>query len=174
MKKLSIIAAAIIAGSLSASALAFDGQIQFRGKITGESCTVTNNPTNPLVVTLGEVAVSAFGGAKGAYSSISPFKISLTSCPASAKTAKVKFESATHPDDVTLLAPDAVAGVATGVGVLIADANNGIVRPLTASAAYTLATGTNDLEFTARYKSTSATVTAGPADISTSFTLIYN
>lgn len=125
-------------------------------------------------MTLGEVAVSTFGGTKGAQSSISPFKINLTSCPASAKTVKVKFENAPHPDDASLLAPNAVAGVATGVGILIADANNTIVRPRATSAAYTLAVGTNDLEFNARYQSTSATVTAGPADTSTNFTLIYN
>ena len=56
MKKNLLITVFAAAGIMSAaSVLAADGQINFVGTITDTSCTVTNNPGNPLTVTLGTV-----------------------------------------------------------------------------------------------------------------------
>lgn len=173
MKKINIIAAAIIAGTLSASAFAEDGQVNFIGSITGESCTLTNNTTNPLNVTLGNVAQSSFTG-KGVTSSPTNFVIALTNCPKSALTAKVKFGGTAHPDDSELLGLTDETDVATGVGVLISDASNAVVPLNTASAPYKLVEGANNLTFTARYRATVATVTAGPANSVANFTINYN
>lgn len=173
MKKFNLIATAIVAGTLSASALAYDGQVKFVGKITDETCTVTNNPSNPLTVTLGEVAQSAFTGV-GVSASTTKFTLALTACPAAAKKAKVKFDGTPHATNADFLALTSEAGVATGVGVEILDANAATIPMNTSSMEYPLVAGANNLDFKARYTSTAATVTTGPANASTNFTINYN
>lgn len=65
-------------------------------------------------------------------------------------------------------------GVATGVGVQIADNNNKVINLHTDSSVYPLSsTDDNVLGFVARYYATSATVTAGKANAVSNFTIIY-
>ncbi|WP_419235919.1 fimbrial protein [Serratia fonticola] len=58
MKKNLLVAALMTAGVLSASAFAADGKINFVGAITDDACTVVNDMSNPLTVTLGTVISS--------------------------------------------------------------------------------------------------------------------
>jgi major type 1 subunit fimbrin (pilin) len=68
------------------------------------------------------------------------------------------------------------SGVATGVGIQLTDSDNTVLPLFTESKAYPLQPGTtvNNLDFSARYIATSATVTAGPANSAASFTVNYN
>lgn len=171
MKKLAI-AASIIA-SLSTAAFADDGKINFVGAITDDACTVTNDMSNPLTVTLGTVSSSAFTGA-GSTAAPTKFTIALTNCPATVSSAKVKFDGTADSNVGTILALTQETGVATNVGIQLMDKQNVVVPLYTASSAYPLATGDNNLDFVARYYATATGVTAGPANSTSNFTIIYN
>ncbi|MCY1700944.1 fimbrial protein [Lelliottia sp. SL45] len=165
--------AAVVAGALSSSALAADGKIEFVGAITDDACTVTNNMNNPLLVTLGTVASSAFttGNRSAAPTE---FKINLTNCPDSVTSAQVKFDGKADDNDNTILQLTQETGVATNVGIQLMDKSNAVVPLYTASTAYELTAGTNDLKFVARYLATSLPVKAGPANSTSNFTIVYN
>lgn len=177
MKKGTLLAGVITASLLSTTAaLADDGKINFIGSITDTACTVVNSVTNPLTVTLGTVSRTALDGAAGKTAAPTDFKILLTSCPATLNghTATVKFDGVSANSNNSALKLTQDTGVATGVGIQISD-NTGAVVPLyTPSSAYNLVTGDNSLDFVARYLAVANTVTAGPANSTSNFTIIYN
>ncbi|WP_260676930.1 fimbrial protein [Limnobaculum zhutongyuii] len=169
-----IVAALIATASLSAvSAFAADGKINFVGAITADPCTVVNDISNPLTVTLGTVANTAFKNA-GDVAAPTKFTIALKNCPATVTSAKVKFDGTADSNVNTILALTQETGVATNVGIQLTDSKNVVVPLHTASSAYSLATGDNNLDFVARYYATAATVTAGPANSTSNFTIVYN
>jgi len=171
MKKL-IIAASIIA-SVSTAAFADDGKINFTGSITDDACTVVNDMSSPLSVELKTVSSKAFKAA-GNTASPTGFSIKLTGCPAAMTSAAVKFDGTADSNVNTILALTQEAGVATNVGIQLTD-NKDVVVPLhTASSSYPLTVGDNKLDFVARYYATAATVTAGPANATSNFTIVYN
>jgi major type 1 subunit fimbrin (pilin) len=173
MKKMII--AAMVCGSLSSAAFADDGKINFIGTITDDACTVVNNTTTPLTVTLGTVSSQAFNGA-GSTAGATMFTLALSSCPDTVNSASVKFDGTSDSNVNTILALTGAgtAGVADGVGIQLADANNNVIPLYTASAAYPLQTGANNLEFVARYYATATAVTAGTANATSNFSIIYN
>jgi major type 1 subunit fimbrin (pilin) len=176
MKK-NLIAVAVLASSaFGVSAFAADGQVNFTGEIIDAACTVVNTPANPLEVNLGKVAKSSFTQA-GDRSSATKFTLQLKDCPATVSSAQVKFDGTSADGDNTALKLTQESGVATGVAIQLAD-DTGAVLPLyTASKTYALQAGTgvtNNLDFVARYISTAASVTPGPANSVASFTVNYN
>lgn len=174
MKKNLIAAAMVVAASVSAmSVFADDGKINFVGAITDDACTVTNNMANPLTVTLGTVASTAFTAA-GSTAAPTKFTIALTNCPATVSSAKVKFDGTADSNVNTILALTQETGVATNVGIQLMDNQNVVVPLYTASSAYPLTSGSNNLDFVARYYATAAAVTAGPANSTSNFTIVYN
>lgn len=173
MKK-NIMAAAITAVSIMAASSAFaaDGQVNFVGKIIDTGCDVVNTPTNPLLVTLGDVYNTAFQS-PGDTAAATDFTLKLTGCPATVTSAQVKFDGVADNGNNRILKLTQDAGVAQGVGIQLSDTNS--VLPLyTASTAYPLVVGDNDLNFVARYVATSIPVGMGPANAVATFTLIYN
>lgn len=172
LKKNATIIAAIMTASLS-SAYAADGQINFTGTITDAACTIVNSMSNPLAVNLGTVSSKAFNGA-GSTAAPTKFTITLKDCPATVKSAKVKFDGASDTNDTSILKLTQVSGAATGVGIQLSDNTNTVVPLYTESAAYPLTTGDNNLDFVARYKATAQTVTSGPANSTSDFTIVYN
>lgn len=175
--KNNLIAVAVLASSaFGISAFAADGQVNFTGEIIDAGCTVVNTPSNPLEVTLGKVARSAFTQA-GDTAAPTGFTLQLTDCPATVNTASVKFDGTSVVGNNHVLALTQGTGVATGVGIQLSDDANTVLPLFTASKAYSLQSGTgviNNLDFVARYIATSATVTAGPANSMASFTINYN
>lgn len=175
MKK-NLIAAGIAAVSIlsAASAFAADGQVNFKGEIIDSACVVANTPASPLDVTLGQVSKTAFSAA-GDTAAATKFTLKLSSCPATVTKASVKFDGTAAGGDNSVLALTKDTGVATGVGIQLMDSSNTVLPLATASASYPLvSTGVNNLDFTARYVSTAATVTAGPANSVANFTVVYN
>lgn len=174
MKK-NLIAAAIVTASIlsAASAFAADGKINFTGSITDDACTVTNSISSPLQVSLGNVSSNSFS-AGNKTAAPTDFNIVLTGCPAAVTSAKVKFDGAQDSADNSLLALTQVTGVAKHVGIQLVDAKNIAVPMHAESSDYTLATGDNNLKFTARYFATSDTVEAGSANATSNFTVVYN
>ncbi|EOF4707182.1 MAG: fimbrial protein [Klebsiella huaxiensis] len=176
MKK-SLIATALIIGGFATSAVsADDGQINFVGEITDAACTIVNDMANPLEVTLGTVSRTSLDGAAGKTAAPTAFNIQLENCPPALEgaAAQVKFDGLSANGDNTALALTADTDVATGVGVQISDSQNKVVPLFTSSSAYTLTAGDNNLPFVARYLAIADVVTAGPANSTTNFTIVYN
>ncbi|MGO4744693.1 fimbrial protein [Serratia quinivorans] len=175
MKK-NLIAAAIATASIlsAASAFAADGQVNFNGEIIDAACTVVNDMSNPLTVTLGQVSKTSFKQA-GDTAAATSFTLQLKDCPTTVTKASVKFDGTAANGDNKVLALTQETGVATGVGIQLTDSSQSVLPLYTASASYPLvSTGVNNLDFVARYVSNAATVTAGPANSVASFTVIYN
>ncbi|HGM5490617.1 TPA: fimbrial protein [Serratia fonticola] len=175
MKKNLIVA--IVTGSIlsAASAMAADGQVNFKGEIIDSACEVVNNVSNPLDVTLGQVAKTAFTGA-GSTAAATKFTLQLKNCPDSVTSAAVKFDGTANAGDNNVLQLTQETGVATGVGIQLSDASNTVLPLFTASTSYPLVSGTavNNLDFVARYIATEDDVAAGPANSVASFSVIYN
>ncbi|AHG20962.1 ferrous iron transporter B [Chania multitudinisentens RB-25] len=172
MKKNIIVATLVAAGAMgSVSAFAADGQINFTGEIIDSACEVVNNVSSPLNVSMGKIAKTAFSG-KGSTAAATKFTLQLNNCPATLTGATVKFDGTTVAGDNSVLA--LTSGGATGVGIQLSDSSS-VLALNTASASYPLqSTGTNNLDFVARYVATAATVTAGAANAVASFTINYN
>ncbi|CAI1999561.1 fimbrial protein [Serratia fonticola] len=175
MKK-NIIAATLAAAALtSVSAVAADGQVKFTGEIIDAACTVTNSPANPLSVVMGKVAKSAFAQS-GDKAAATKFTLKLTDCPGTVSSATVKFDGTSVNGDNSILALTQDAGTATGVGIQLSDDSNTVLPLFTASKSYALQSGSviNNLDFVARYISTAASVTPGPANATANFSINYN
>lgn len=176
MKKNLIIAVLAAASAVTMSnAFAAAGTVNFTGEILDAACTVDVNSQNQTVV-LGSYNKSEFT-ASGDVTAPKKFTIVLKDCPAAVNTAHVLFDGAPEATDSTLLAIDSsVAGAATNVAINLMTADM-TQLPLHGdnSYRYTLSSTTdNNLDFYAQYKSTAASVTAGPANSVANFSVIYN
>lgn len=172
MKKMMLSTLLIVSAGIASSAQAADGTIKFTGNITDQTCTVDTGSKN-LPVSLGSVAQSALNGAKGMKAAPTKFTINVSACPATVTGANVKFDGTSDSNDQSLLALDSGTGIATGVGIQIADKNGTPISLHTNSSDYALAAGANALDFVARYVSTGPAVTTGTANGTSEFTIIY-
>lgn len=175
MKKNFIVATLVAAAAMtSASVFAADGQINFTGSVTADACTVTNKISAPLSVNLGKVSKDALGDASGAGTT--KFSLALSDCPDGLATVNVKFDGTTVPGNNQLLALTTGTGVATGVGIRIADSTQQPLALGVASVAYPVTAGSASMDFTARYIATGtvANVNPGKADSTATFTINYN
>lgn len=157
---------------VAGSAVAADGTIHFTGSITDQTCTVDSGSQN-LNVDLGNVAQTALDGTAGMKAAPTRFTLSLSDCPDTANGANVKFDGTSDGVNQNLLALDSGAGIASGVGIEIADKNGTSIPLHTASTDYTLGPGSNTLDFIARYVSTGTAVTTGTANGTSQFTINY-
>ncbi len=162
----------LLVGSVSAQA--YDGTVNFQGEIVDAACTVDIGAGNKMTVNMGKVNKSAFTGA-GSTASATKFSLKLKNCPDTITSATVKFDGTAYSGDDTVLALTKETGVATGVGIQLADLSQSVLPLFTPSSSYPLkATVENDLPFYARYIAMSDTVTAGPANAVATFTMNYN
>jgi major type 1 subunit fimbrin (pilin) len=177
-----IIFSAISFGATSAYAVGQDttvngGIVHFTGEIVNAACSVSTN-SDGQTVKLGQYRTTAFATA-GATSASIPFNIVLNDCdPSVSSLASMSFSGQALSTDPTLLAVNASgdnAVVATGVGIEIMDKASTVLPPdgTTYSAEQTLINGTNTFPFSARYKSTAASVTAGKANADATFAIHY-
>ena len=177
MKKLIIagIAAGMACASVSAFASSGEGQINFTGEIIDSAGTVVNGLSNPLNVSLGKVAKSAFSGS-GSTTSTTRFSIQLKDCPETVTSASVTFGGTPDGNNKDILAVTSGTGAASGVGVQLLDKTQNPLSLYTASTEYALTPGatTNDLQFGARYIQTGDIISAGLANAASTFTIVYN
>lgn len=163
----------VFGGAALSTAQAADGTLQFKGEIIDAACTVSPVSANQTI-TLGTVSDKAFAAA-GDTAAATAFQIDMASCPASVNSATVKFDGTPYQGDNSALELTPVSGVATGVGIQIRNADNSVLPLFTESQSVTLSSaGTNSLKFSAAYIAKAATVTAGPADATATFSVIYN
>lgn len=172
MKRLSVVPALIFA-ALSFQSIAADGTINFTGNIIDTACTLDTNSANQTVI-LGNVSSKAFNAA-GSTAAPTKFNITLTTCPAAATSAKVTFDGTESSANPNILALNA-GQTAGGVGVALYEQNGSTPVPLEAvsQSQPLVSTGPNTLTYVAKYMATAATVTAGTANATSTFTIIYN
>ncbi|EOV8837972.1 fimbrial protein [Cronobacter dublinensis] len=175
MKKLLLAACVSSACCSTAFAASGEGQVNFTGEILDSACEVVNSQSSPLVVNLGKIAKTAFTGV-GSTTNPTSFVLQLKNCPETVTKASIKFGGTTDADNANVLALTGGTGAASGVGIQLLDSSNEPLNLYTASADYTLENGTatNSLAFGARYIQTGASVTAGTANGSSTFTVEYN
>lgn len=150
-----------------------DGTINFTGEVLDAACSVDVGASSALSVSLGQVQKTAFSG-PGSTADATKFTLKLSNCPDTITKATVKFDGTAYSGDNTVLALTTGTGVATGVGIQLMDATNTVVPLFTDSSAYTLVKDDeNDLDFYARYIQKDASVSAGKADATASFTIAY-
>lgn len=173
MKKIFVLTSTILGLPLANTAMAADGTIQFTGNIVDTACVVNTESKNQTV-NLGNVATTAFS-ASGASAAPTRFTIKLTDCPSSITNASVRFDGTADANNSQILALNS-GQTATNVGVAIYESNNTTLIPLTADSQQVTLTPdtTNELTYIAKYYATAYPVTAGTANATTSFTIIYN
>lgn len=176
-KKTTFCLALSLAGFASASAMAADGTVNFKGKISDAPCSVSI-PTSNQVVDLGTVPAADLN-ASGLKSTAKNFQIDLLNCSAAAKSVTVTFGGSTPTGNDSLLnisSPDGTAAgtVATNVGIEIADAKGVDIKPNVASSTITLtpSIASQSIYFTANYKAYGI-ATTGDANATSDFTLSY-
>lgn len=153
------------------SAQASDGTVKFKGNIVDTACKV-DTASADQTVNLGDVAASSFAAA-GDTSTAQKFEIKLTECPEG--TVAVVFGGPSVTDD--LLSLDS-GMTATGVAIRINNASDYSQVKMNDTAAAKRVTvaddGTATLGYIGQYQATAATVTAGTADGTSQFTVLYN
>ncbi|EOI2493050.1 MULTISPECIES: fimbrial protein [Enterobacter] len=175
MKKNIIVAAFTATVALSMSnAFAAAGTVNFTGEILDAACTVDVGSQNQTVE-LGKYNKSEFSAA-GDTTAAKKFNIVLKDCPDTITAAHVAFDGKPDATDSNLLAIDSsVSGAATGVAINLMTADKADLGLHGDNGyRYTLTTDDNTLDFYAQYKSTSDTVTAGPANSVANFSVVYN
>ncbi|WP_139308801.1 type 1 fimbrial major subunit FimA [Pantoea sp. 1.19] len=152
------------------------GTVHFKGELVNAACAVSTTSADQIV-NLGQYRTATFAQ-KGDTSAKIPFNIQLTNCDSSvATTAAVAFTGTLDQTDKTLLAISSGGNstTATGVGIEILDSEMNTLAPdgSSYSVAKNLIKGNNVLPFTARYKATATTATAGTANADATFVLKY-
>ncbi|WP_302796255.1 fimbrial protein [Hafnia paralvei] len=176
-KKTTFCLALSLAGLASASVMAADGTVNFKGKISDAPCSVSI-PSSNQVVDLGTVPAADLN-ASGLKSTAKNFQIDLLNCSAAAKSVTVTFggSSPTGKDALfSISSPDGTAAgtVATNVGIEVADSKGVDIKPNVASSSITLtpSIASQSLYFTANYQAYGV-ATTGDANATSDFTLTY-
>ncbi|AHG20867.1 type-1 fimbrial protein subunit A [Chania multitudinisentens RB-25] len=151
------------------------GTVHFKGELVNAACAVSI-ASSDQVVQLGQHRTASFSNVADT-SSLRPFRIILNDCDNSiAETASVTFSGVADLNNPDLLAvtSDGGATPATGVGIEILDMMGTPLLPnVSWSTPHNLLNGSNTLDFTARYKATAATTTAGMANADATFVMKY-
>lgn len=161
------------------SANAYDGKIEFSGKITGQTCTINANSTKDFSVNLPTVSTTTLQTA-GAVAGRTPFTISLTACNPASGTVTTYFEPGTSVDTASgRLNADAGNGNATNVQLELLNAENTpiVVGSTLATSgskpASVTSTGVVNLSYAVQYRATGA-ATEGNVNSRVNYTLVYN
>ncbi|EAS66530.1 fimbrial protein [Photobacterium angustum] len=149
------------------------GTVNFKGEITDGACAVDPDSIDQTVQ-MGQVKAATLQTA-GAKSSSHSFNIKLDDCStATYKNVAMSFLGATDANG-SLVLTDA-AGSAKNVGIDIYDGANKKVTfdNSTSTTAVQFHNGTNVIPFTANYVSNIGGATAGTANATATFNIIYS
>lgn len=179
-----IFASAFVSGIASANTVN-GGRVNFEGELVNAACAVDMSSVNQTIK-MGQVRTSSFT-AVGATTGAVPFDIKLTGCdssvggtpaaggaPAIPATVAVGFLGVQDASSATALAISGGAGAATGIGIRILDkAGTAVTFDGTPGTAINVKNGTMSIPFQASYIATAASVTAGTANSTATFTVTY-
>lgn len=178
-KSLLALSAGLVFSVAGTSAFANTGTILFQGKITAATCPIEVSPPGGGVgnaVPLGEVAATQFTAVGQEYNR-THFELVVrdgAACGFSSDTANVTFSGAADASgDYFAVTP--TSDGARGVAIALRDELGNSLAPGAASNDFDLNdTGETRVRFSATYRSTTATVTAGAANADVGFTVAIN
>ncbi|MHA7848274.1 fimbrial protein [Serratia sp. D1N4] len=172
MKKIAIVLSLILVGATNL-ANAADGQIDFTGNITANTCSINGGLTGSQLVNLGAVPASSLASV-GQTAGSQNFALTLTQCAGGSTAVAARFESLTLGNADGRLNLDATS-TASNVEVALYD-SQGVAQPVNgtvpASSYVTLASGNATLNYIASYYATGE-ATIGIANSEVSYTLSY-
>ena len=174
---LGLVATGANATTTSTTSTVNGGTVHFTGQFVNAACAVSTD-TADQTIDLGQYRTASITAAGQTTTNI-PFNIKLVNCDTSvATTAAITFTGTPDEDNSTLFAVNSGgtnSTAASGVGIQLLDSASNDLPPdgTTYSMTKTLTDGDNTIPFTARYKSTAATVTAGQADADATFVIQY-
>ncbi|MFT0693084.1 type 1 fimbrial major subunit FimA [Acinetobacter bereziniae] len=178
MKKLGLLAAALVVSSTPFAATVNGGTVHFVGELVNAACAVSTD-TADQTVDLGQHRTARLAKA-GDVSPAVPFNIQLVDCDSKLVTTGVSFafNGQTVNNNNKLLAVNGGGGnapAATNVGIEITDYASQIlaVDGTGFSKEQKVNDGTNTFPFTARYVATGAS-TPGKANADATFVVNYN
>lgn len=172
-KKTTFCLALSLASLVSASVIAADGTVNFKGKISDAPCSVSI-PSSNQDVQLGTVPAADLN-ASGLKSPQKSFQIDLLNCSAAAKSVTVTFGGSSPVANPALFNVSSSTGMAaSNVGIEITDSKGVDIKPNVASSTISLtpSIASQSLFFTANYQSYGI-ATVGDADATSDFTLTY-
>lgn len=179
MKK-QLLAFAIVSAAglaLAGSAQAADGTISITGQVQAQTCTI--NGGGNIDVSLPTVSVSALSSA-GNTAGETPFQIQLTGCSSGMGTATTYFEPGPTIDTTTGYLKPSGASPAGNVEIQLLN-SGGTAMALNASTAASqgadlvdASSGAATLDYAARYIAVDGGASAGSANTSVTFTMVYN
>ncbi|WP_207001638.1 fimbrial protein [Trinickia mobilis] len=178
---------ALLTGTLSASAFAANGTVNFNGEVTNATCSIAPQSQNQQV-SMGSVNARSFKN-KGDISAPVPFEINLADCILSGKdasgkdfsfsTATVTFNGAADTTDNTALGLTNASSntSAKGVAIQLRD-QQGKVVAINGNSDFELVPGSNSIKLQAAYVATgdqsgATAVQAGQANGTAEFNLQY-
>lgn len=146
--------------------------VSITGRILSSACVPDIDPLN---VPMGAVSRTALG-VKGATASATTFQLRLKSCPEEIHRVSVTFDGPSAAEDGSALALTAGPNTAAGVAVQLQDAFGQRLSLGQASSLMDIKGGNgtlNIMTFSARYLAITDAVTAGQANATATFTIIY-
>ncbi|WP_369990432.1 fimbrial protein [Pseudomonas xanthosomatis] len=175
-KSLLALSAGLVFAAAGTSAFANSGTINFQGKITAATCPIEVSPPGGGVgsaVPMGEVAAATFTAIGQEYNR-TQFELVVrdgAACGFADNTATVTFTGdADASGDFFAVTP--TSDGARGVAIALRDGLGNMLNPGADSNEFDLNdTGETRLRFSATYRSTAATVTAGAANADVGFTV---
>ncbi|EFA5996534.1 fimbrial protein [Escherichia coli] len=178
MRKIQFILGILAAASSSAT-LAYDGTINFTGKVVDQTCSVTTG-TDPLTVTLPTVSTKSLDST-GKVAGLTPFTISLEGCNTAATGAQnvnAYFEPNANTDYTTGNLTNTASSSASNVQIQLLNADGvKVIKLGQAAAAQNVDTvAINDANVTLRYNAqyyATGVATAGDVTSTVNYTIAY-
>ncbi|MEF3089159.1 fimbrial protein [Raoultella sp. WB_B2P2-3] len=180
------IAALLPAGS-SLAATTSGGTVNFSGSVVTSACAISANSGN-IDVDLGEVRTATLAAAGSEANTAKAFAITLEDCeiadtsagteenPIPATTVSVTFTGIPDSTDADGLAvgSNGSSSSAQNVAIRLYDEQGNVVRLGESAAPVELRSGSNTLNFSAKYYSPQGNATAGDASAVATYTVTYS
>ncbi len=180
------IAALLPAGSALAASTS-GGTVNFHGSVVTSACAISAGSAN-IDVDMGEVRTATLAAAGSEASTAKAFAITLEDCeiadtsgsteenPIAATTVAVTFTGTPDSSDANSLAvgSNGSATSAQHVAIRLYDEQGNVVKLGEPAAAIPLRSGSNTLNFSAKYYSPEGNATAGDASAVATYTVTYS
>ena len=184
---LAIAIAALLPAGTALAAGTSGGTVNFSGKVVTSACAISAGSAN-IDVDMGEVRTATLKTAGSVASTAKAFAITLEDCeiadtsasteenPIPATTVAVTFTGTPDNADADSLAvgSNGSSASAQNVAIRLYDEQGNVVRLGEAAAPVVLRSGSNTLNFSAKYYSPQGNATAGDASAVATYTVTYS
>lgn len=184
---LALSVAALLPAGSALAATTSGGTVNFSGKVVTSACAISAGSAN-IDVDMGEVRTATLAAAGSEASTAKAFSIVLEECeiadtsasteenPIAATMVAVTFTGTPDSADANSLAvgSNGSATSAQHVAIRLYDEQGNVVKLGESAAAIPLRTGSNTLNFSAKYYSPEGNATAGDASAVATYTVTYS